>query len=202
MPYTTYGLLKGIRSHRISSPNISTNLATGRPNACNLCHMDRTLEWAANTLKTWFNQPMPPLDSDQRHTSALVSWLMRGDAGQRALAAYSAGWADARRASGDAWIAPALAPLLDDPYPSVRYIASRSLRRLPGFAEFPYDYVGEPGARAEARTRAMTIWQSTAAASTNGMTTATLFDSRRQFDSARLGELLRQRDDRSMDLQE
>jgi hypothetical protein len=48
----------------------------------------------------------------------------------------------------------------------------------------------------------MTIWQSTAAASTNGMTTATLFDSRRQFDSARLGELLRQRDDRSMDLQE
>ena len=30
MPHTTYTLLKGIRSHQISGPNISTTLSTGR----------------------------------------------------------------------------------------------------------------------------------------------------------------------------
>jgi hypothetical protein len=47
MPYTTYGLLKTIRSHQISSPSVAASLQTGRPNACNLCHLDRTLAWTA-----------------------------------------------------------------------------------------------------------------------------------------------------------
>src|SRR5262249_37039935 len=40
MPHTTYGLLKTIRSHQISSPSVQASLDTGRPNACNLCHLD------------------------------------------------------------------------------------------------------------------------------------------------------------------
>ena len=41
MPHTTYGLLKAIRSHTIDSPNVAVDLETGRPNACNLCHLDK-----------------------------------------------------------------------------------------------------------------------------------------------------------------
>src|SRR5262249_9552034 len=41
MPYTTYGLLRALRSHQISSPTVQASVDTGRPNACNLCHLDK-----------------------------------------------------------------------------------------------------------------------------------------------------------------
>ena len=40
MPNTTYGLLMLTRSHRIDSPALERG---DRPNACNLCHIDRSL---------------------------------------------------------------------------------------------------------------------------------------------------------------
>lgn len=51
MPHTSYALFKGIRSHRIDSPSAANEVRTGRPNACNLCHLDRTLEWTADKLE-------------------------------------------------------------------------------------------------------------------------------------------------------
>ena len=47
---------------------------------------------------------------------------------------------------GRDWPAAFLLPLLDDPYAAVRYLAYRSLRELPGFRDFAYDYVGAPAA--------------------------------------------------------
>ncbi|HQU45192.1 MAG TPA: cytochrome c3 family protein, partial [Pirellulales bacterium] len=57
MPHTTYGLFKAIRSHQISSPGVATTVATGRPTACNLCHLDQTLSWSAENLSAWYGQP-------------------------------------------------------------------------------------------------------------------------------------------------
>ena len=57
MPHITYGLLKAIRSHQIDSLNVQTSLATGRPNACNLCHLDQTLAWTAEHLGQLLNDP-------------------------------------------------------------------------------------------------------------------------------------------------
>src|SRR6185503_7471945 len=39
-------------------------------------------------------------------------------------------------------MAPYLAQLLTDPYSAVRYIAQRSLKRVPGFGSLQYDYLG------------------------------------------------------------
>jgi predicted CXXCH cytochrome family protein len=158
MPYTTYGLLKAIRSHQIDSPNLQTSRSAGRPNACNLCHLDKTLAWTAEHLKAWGPLSIPALTSEDQTVSAAVLWALKGDAGQRALIAWSLGWEPARLASGENWIAPTLARLLDDPYSVVRYIAQRSLARLPGFAKFHYDYVGPPGERAAAAASALRIW--------------------------------------------
>ena len=41
MSHTAYGLLKAIRSHHISSPSVASSVQTGRPNACNQCHLDK-----------------------------------------------------------------------------------------------------------------------------------------------------------------
>ncbi|HSH75386.1 MAG TPA: cytochrome c3 family protein, partial [Longimicrobiales bacterium] len=54
MPHTTYGLFSAIRSHRIDSPRVRVSLESGRPNACNLCHLDRTLAWSAEYLNDWY----------------------------------------------------------------------------------------------------------------------------------------------------
>ena len=56
-------------------------------------------------------------------------------------------------------MAPFLAHALDDPYDAVRYIGSRSLGRVPGFASFQYDYLAPPAERRRAVSRAMHLWK-------------------------------------------
>ncbi|MEW6273281.1 MAG: cytochrome c3 family protein, partial [Thermodesulfobacteriota bacterium] len=51
MPNTAYGLQKATRSHEITSPSVVESAEVGRPNACNLCHLDRTLAWTADELE-------------------------------------------------------------------------------------------------------------------------------------------------------
>jgi predicted CXXCH cytochrome family protein len=225
MPHTTYGLLKAIRSHTIASPTVASSLETGRPNACNQCHLDRTLAWTQEHLQAWYNTPPVELDDDEQHVSAMVLWLLRGDAGQRALAAWSMGWEDARQASGEAWLALYLAHLLDDPYAAVRFITERSLRRLPDFAELKYDFVGPAGERRRVQQAAMEQVErnllrlheraggvsppSPSAPSPSEKTeqvpihkSPTLIDDRGQLDRATFERLSKQRDDRPIDLQE
>ena len=168
MSHTSYALLKSIRSHQISSPTVAASLETGRPNACNQCHLDKTLDWAAENLQKWYGVPRPKLSREQETIAASVLWTLKGDAGQRALMAWSLGWEPARAASGSDWMAPYLAQLLEDPYDAVRFIAYRSLRRLPGFSDFRYDYVDSPRQRAQARLKALEIWRPCRPATSEG----------------------------------
>jgi hypothetical protein len=133
MPYTTYGLLKTIRSHQISSPSVQATLATGRPDACSLCHLDKTLAWTAAALEAWYVTPRPALGDDEQTVAASVLWLLKGDAGQRAIVAQAMGWPAAQRAAGSAWLTPYLALTERDQYDAVRLIAARARRTLPPF---------------------------------------------------------------------
>lgn len=158
MPHTTYGLLKAIRSHQISSPSVRESIDAGRPNACSLCHLDRPLSWVAERLATWYGQPMPSLSSRDQTVAAGVAWVLGGDAGQRAVVAWHLGDPDTRAASGSAWMVPYLAELLDDPYAAVRYIAQRSLRRYAGFEDLAFDYVATPDPHAGAGATVRAAW--------------------------------------------
>jgi predicted CXXCH cytochrome family protein len=129
MPRTAYALLKSIRSHRIDSPRAFDLGSSDRPNACNLCHLDRTLAWTAVTLKDWYGQPAPA--EGGADVSAGASWLLSGDPGQRAIAAAAMAGPGARAAVARGWQAPLLQAALADPYAAVRFIAARSLRGLP-----------------------------------------------------------------------
>jgi hypothetical protein len=201
MPYTTYGLLKALRSHQISSPTVAASVQTGRPNACNLCHLDKTLAWTAQSLARWYGTPLVTLDPDEATVAASLLWIMRGDAGQRALAAWSMGWPPAQRASGAGWMGPYLAELLTDRYDAVRSIAYRSLRTLPGFADFRYDYVAPPDQRMADAVRALTVWQNQPRPDGRS-DRELLFSSRDYVDMEAVGRLLRQRDNRQILLRE
>ena len=143
MPYTSYGLLRAMRSHTVSSPSVTETVETGRPNACNLCHLDKTLAWTGTRLREWYDTATSDLTDDEQTVAASLSWVMKGDAGQRALAAWSLGWSPAQQASGTSWMVPHLAELLNDPYEAVRSIAYRSLRTLPDYGDFKYDYLAD-----------------------------------------------------------
>ncbi|MEW6302386.1 MAG: C cytochrome precursor [Verrucomicrobiota bacterium] len=160
MPYTTYGLLKAMRSHTVSSPTVQSSVDTGRPNACNQCHLDKTMEWSAEHMHRWYGIEKPQLTDDQREIAASILWTLKGDAGQRALMAWSMGWEPAKEASGSDWLTPYLLPLLVDPYDAVRYIAQRSLRGVPGVGEFSYDFVGPESEQRVVAQRLMVQWRS------------------------------------------
>jgi len=160
MPYTTYGLHKAIRSHEVDSPSVDASVKTGRPNACNQCHLDQTLAWTADHLRNRYDIETAPLSPDDRTVAASVLWTLTGDAGQRAIMAWSMGWPAARQASGSDWMGRYLAQLMVDPYDAVRFIAHRSIRDLEGFGDLDYDFVGTPAHRSEASRRAIAIWDS------------------------------------------
>jgi hypothetical protein len=202
MPHTTYGLLKATRSHQVSSPTVAASLQTGRPNACNQCHQDKSLGWAADHLKEWYKQPKPKLSADDEQISASVRWALSGDAGQRAITAWSFGWSEGLQASGNHWQAPFLAQLLDDPYDGVRFIAHRSLKRLPGFADFEYDFVGPPAERSAAALRARKIWEESRKGMSRPFARPTLMDAAGQIQEQDFQRLLQLRDDRPIDISE
>ncbi len=202
MPHTTYGLLKATRSHLVQSPNVEESLQAGRPNACNLCHHDKTLAWTANKLADWYNKPIPKLTADEEQIAASILWILRGDAGQRALTAWSFGWREALNTSGDNWQAPYLGQLLNDPYDAVRLVASRALKRLPGFTEFEFDFLAESAQRASAVKRVHDLWRKTEDFQQRPIASGLLIDSRGQILNAEYQRLLRMRDDRPVEIAE
>lgn len=61
MPRIVQGFETYNRSHRISSPSEPQILGTGMPNACNLCHLDKSLAWTREALASgWGNAPVLP----------------------------------------------------------------------------------------------------------------------------------------------
>jgi predicted CXXCH cytochrome family protein len=200
MPHDTYGLLKAVRSHYIGSPNVETSLEAGRPNACNLCHLDKTLDWTAKHLTEWYKKEPLHLGENENTISAAVQWLLRGDAAQRTLVAWNLGWQPAREASGELWLVPYLAELLDDPYSAVRYIAYRSLRQIPGFGSLKYDYVGPKADLAAARKQVLEAWEETDKSKLDRKGPEILINAQGEIDRAKVDQLLQQRDNRPVEL--
>jgi predicted CXXCH cytochrome family protein len=202
MPHTTYGLLKAIRSHLIDSPSVRSTLDTGRPNACNLCHLDQPLSFAARHLHEWYGQESPSLPLEHQTVSAALLWALRGDANQRALIAWHMGWKPAVKTSGEEWLGAPLAHLLADPYSAVRYIAARSLKKQPSFHDFVYDFVAPSQQLKEARDRAMEHWQMTRPPTLDRTGPAVLIEYGRRLHNSMFDQYAQQRDDRRVDLRE
>jgi hypothetical protein len=200
MPYTTYGLLRAQRSHRISSPSIAATVDTGRPNACNGCHLDRTLAWSADKLSSWYGAPPASLNVEEQTVASSLLLLLKGDAGQRALAAWSMGWTAAQDASGTAWEVPFLSLVLNDPYDAVRLIAARSLRTFDGFQSVDLPVTAAPKQRIAISRRVAELWgQSHPRGRAGGRL---LFTDRETLDLDAIARIMARRDDRRVNLRE
>ena len=158
MPHTTYGLLNAIRSHQIDSPKVAVQLKTGRVNACNLCHINKSLNWTNEHLTKWYGHKPAELTEDDQHVSSVLKMLLMGDAGQRAIAAWHMGWKPARDISGNDWQPNWLFRSMNDPYSAVRYIAHKSLITDPRLNKIEFDYSGLLINRTEEIRNAKDVW--------------------------------------------
>jgi hypothetical protein len=129
-PDMVYGVL-GVRiSHRIETPDAARDAAAGRPHACTMCHLDKSLRWAGAELRRMygdqFEAPARRKDRAPIDLADSVASVLAGDPVQRVVYANALGRPD--RAPGpqaDAWVA--LLATLGDGYSSVRYQARKSL---------------------------------------------------------------------------
>jgi predicted CXXCH cytochrome family protein len=202
MPHKAYALLGGIRSHDLSPPNIAASVKLGVPNACNLCHLDQTLDWTQTHMQAWYGQTPLPLTDEQKNTSAAALWLLKGDAPRRVITAWHLGWQPAQEISGIDWIAPFAARLLDDPYGVIRYVAARSLRSLPGYQDFKFDFLAAEADQQFAVAQALSMWKQQAAATPVSPRASVLIDMQGKLDQATFDAIYSKRDNRPVSIKE
>jgi len=144
MPRVVYGVLEIHRSHRVENPDPARDAAAGRPNACTLCHTDQTLTWAAAKLGEWWGPKYRTVerraDGAPLELPDAIASLHAGDAAVRAVYAAALG-RDTAAVDPAATAAQRahLAVAMGDGYPSVRWLAQRSLQRLEARAPLGID---------------------------------------------------------------
>ncbi|MGA3317960.1 MAG: tetratricopeptide repeat protein [Candidatus Korobacteraceae bacterium] len=75
MPTRTYMVIDARRDHSFRVPRPDFSVAYGTPNACNLCHRDKSNGWAVDTVVKWYG-------ANRRHEAHFVEAI---DAGRRGL---------------------------------------------------------------------------------------------------------------------
>ncbi|HEX5053904.1 MAG TPA: cytochrome c3 family protein [Planctomycetota bacterium] len=144
MPKIVYGILDVHRSHHIDNPDPARDAAAGRPHACTLCHLDRNLGWVAESMQRWWGAryvaPATRADGAPLELADAAANLFAGDAAARAVAANACGEPTAVFGHDyDAALRAWLAVTMGDGYPSVRFLARRSLLALEARAPLGLD---------------------------------------------------------------
>jgi Flp pilus assembly protein TadD len=119
MPQRTYMVIDDRADHSLRVPRPDLSLELGTPNACNQCHADKSVQWAADALTGWYGKRDRPEHFGQALYAARSG---APDAAKRllALAADASEPAIAR--------ATALRALADRPQPDQLFTVRRLLQ--------------------------------------------------------------------------
>jgi predicted CXXCH cytochrome family protein len=202
MPYQVYSLLTTHRSHRITVPRVKDSLGTGKPHACNLCHLDKSLGWTQEQLQAWYGTRPEPLAAADRDLASSLVHLAGSDARTRAVVAGAFSWPPAQQAGGRDWPVQLLPRLLEqERYPVVRYLEHRALRSLCGKAANGYDYLGSPAERT-GQVRDLRLKLESASCPDRGRFPYLPLTAEGHFDDHVLQRLLRARNDPDVEINE
>ncbi|MGE0550783.1 MAG: hypothetical protein AB7O24_26665 [Kofleriaceae bacterium] len=129
MPALVMGIDRFVASHRISLPSNPAMLFAGAPNACNLCHPDRSLQWTLDELREQYQVRVDvPARTSLRFDRPMGDlWLASRQPALRMLGAA----AYARSPLGRTML-PRIAQQLTDPQPHVRAWAMFALEDVLG----------------------------------------------------------------------
>ena len=133
MPKIVMGIDRHVRTHRIGSPTDRRMLAAAAPNACNVCHLDRTIEWTVAELRERHGVKRDPRSWSYRD-SVGETWLASREPAVRLIAAAAYARSPLRKSA-----LPELLGLLDDPLAYVRVWALFAIEDALGRRVTEYD---------------------------------------------------------------
>jgi predicted CXXCH cytochrome family protein len=148
MPRTMEGLDTVVRTHLIHSPTKPAVIESNVPNACNLCHLDKPIDWTLATLRDWygksFREDLITRAYPYRQEAVGLGWLRHPFRATRMVAAA----AYARQKQRDAL--PAVLSILDDKYLLNRQMGQLAVEELAGttLEKWGYNFTLAPNERA------------------------------------------------------
>ena len=153
MPKQVYSLMGSHLSHRIQIPDLKGSLNTGKPHACNLCHLDKSLGWTQKELAKWPNGKSHStgwLSPEESSIASSVLTLTQGDARSRAIVSAAFIQPSARLASGEDWFGVFLPRLMrPERYGAVRYLTHKALKSVYGEDQIAWDPLARPEKQAQ-----------------------------------------------------
>ena len=128
MPKLNEGMQDVVRTHMIYSPTQPEMIEKGHPNACNLCHLDKPIDWTLQYLQAWYGKDFLDTHIDRNYPDrdAPVGriWLTHKHESVRLVATDTASRQSAR------WALPEIIDQLDDPYLLNRQFALMAVERM------------------------------------------------------------------------
>lgn len=138
MPRINEGLDVVVRTHTIFSPTKAAPLEKNGPNACNLCHLDRSINWTLGHLRDWYgkryNEGEITRSYPNREDPVGHLWLRHPFRATRLVAASAYG-----RQKTPA-ILPRLLDILDDPFLLNRQFGQLAVEEVCGQSLQPLGY--------------------------------------------------------------
>jgi predicted CXXCH cytochrome family protein len=147
MPRVNEGINDVVRTHMIYSPTRPDMIHANQPNACNLCHTDRPIDWALTSMKQWydksFDEEKIAANYPMRAEPAALGWLASPNESVRLVAA------DALARAKDRKAIPRLIDALDDPFLLNRQFTGKGLEEMVGvrLADSGYHFYQTRGER-------------------------------------------------------
>ena len=130
MPRLNEGLQDIVRTHLIYNPTNADMIESNEPNACNLCHTDKPIDWTVKYLGEWyeaeFNEKSIDFSYKPREQPVAVGWLKHHREAVRLVGA------DCLIRSGAEWALEDLVGALDDDFMLNRQFARRGIEKLVG----------------------------------------------------------------------
>ncbi len=125
MPRINEGINDLVRTHMIFSPTKKEMIQENHPNACNLCHLEKSIDWTLENLKGWYGKTYEDwrirLKYPDRSGSTAKGWLESTEPAVRLVGALGL-----IRSKSPTRI-PEILEALDDPYLLNRQFAAKAL---------------------------------------------------------------------------
>ena len=149
MPKINEGLQAVVRTHTIFSPTNTAMIEANHPNACNLCHTDRPIDWTLQYLGGWYEASYSEENAAKAYpepSRAVAAGWMKSDFEAVRLVAASA-----TCEVKDKSLLPELIEMLDDAFLLNRQFTQIGLEEMMQIhlGQFGYQFYMTPPERAE-----------------------------------------------------
>ena len=134
MPHTNEGLGQMVRTHRIVNPIDRPLIEANQPNACNLCHLDKPIDWTIDWLRKWYAPDFQPSEQamasnyPHRARAVVYDWLRSKHQPTRIAAAGAVG-----RRNAEFALPALLEQLVNEPLAYTRRAMQKSADKVLGY---------------------------------------------------------------------